>query len=114
LEELDRLTKTMKKSKKLRLIDHTYRPVKIAVLDTGLESHPRFGDDVAYQDFVQPEHRDRVDTTLHGTASVDLILRAYPEAELYVGRVFNNDQTDGETEPARLAEVGKQTVHMAL
>jgi hypothetical protein len=97
----------MKVGKRLELKDDAYRPVKIAVLDTGLESDPRF-DDVTYRDFVDPKHPGRVDNTSHGTASVDLILQAYPEAELYVGRVFNTNQTDERTEPAQLAEVGAQ------
>ena len=90
------------------LADHAYHPIKIAVLDTGLESGPQF-DYVTYRDFVDPKREGRVDNTLHGTKSVDLILHAYPEAELYVGRVFNTDQTDEMTEPAHLAEVGEQS-----
>jgi hypothetical protein len=94
----------MKMSKKLKLTDNTYHPVKIAVLDTGLESHPRFNK-VNYRDFVNSEDDGQVNTSLHGTQSVDLILRAYPEAELYVGRAFENDSDS--TEPAHLAEVGE-------
>jgi hypothetical protein len=97
----------MRVGKRLELKDDAYRPVKIAVLDTGLESNPNF-DGVTYRDFVDPKHPGRVENTSHGTASVDLILLAYPEAELYVGRVFETDQTDEKTEPAKLAEVGEQ------
>jgi hypothetical protein len=97
----------MKTRKNLKLTDDAYHPVKIAVLDTGLENNQRF-EDVTYKDFVDREREGRVDNTFHGTASVDLILQAYPEAKLYVGRVFNTNQTDEETEPALLAEVGRQ------
>jgi hypothetical protein len=112
LENLDRVTGMMKVRKTLELIDDSYRPVKIAVLDTGLESDLRFGD-VTYRDFVDPDRLGRVDNTSHGTASVDLILQAYPEAELYVGRVFNTNQTDERLEPAQLAEVGEQARSIA-
>lgn len=97
----------MKTRKKPKLTDDAYSPVKIAVLDTGLENDPRF-DDVTYRDFVERKRKGRVDNTSHGTATVDLILQAYPEAKLYVGRVFNTNQTDETTEPAQLAEVGRQ------
>ena len=98
----------MKMRKTLRSAHHTYHPIKIAVLDTGLVSDSHY-DFVTYRDFADSEQKDRIDKTLHGTASVDLVLKAYPEAKLYVGRVFNTDQTDEKTEPARLAEVGEQT-----
>jgi hypothetical protein len=98
----------MKMRKTMRSADHAYHPVKIAVLDTGLKSNWCFGN-VTYRDFVDPKREGRVDNTSHGTASVDLILHAYPEAELYVGRVFNTNQTDERTEPALLAEVGEHS-----
>jgi hypothetical protein len=97
----------MGRRKTIELTDVAYRRVKIAVLDTGLESNPRF-DDVTYRDFVDPKHKGRVDNTSHGTTSVNLILQAYPEAELYVGRVLKTNQTDEKTEPAHLAEVSEQ------
>jgi len=98
----------MKTRKMLKLTDDDYHPVKIAVLDTGLVSDSHY-DFVTYRDFADSEQKDRIDNTLHGTASVDLVLKAYPEAKLYVGRVFSTNQTDEKTEPARLAEVGEQS-----
>jgi hypothetical protein len=93
----------MKMSKNQKSTDRTYRPVKIAVLDTGLGSDQRF-DKVPYRDFVNPEHKGRVNTTLHGAVSVDLIWQAYSDAVVYVGRAFKDNYDS--TEPARLAEVG--------
>lgn len=96
----------MKTRKTFELTDDDYHPIKIAVLDTGLvnDSHYNF---VTYRDFVNPEEKGRIDKTLHGTSSVDLILKAYPEAGLYVGRVFDTNQTDERTEPVRLAQVSE-------
>jgi hypothetical protein len=104
--ELDQLAATMKTPKKPKLTGDAHRRVKIAVLDTGLVSDSHYVS-VTYRDFVDPKEKGRIDKTLHGTTSVDLILKAYPEAELYVGRVFNTNQTDERTEPVHLAEVGE-------
>jgi hypothetical protein len=87
------------------LTDGTYHAVKIAVLDTGLIPDPRY-DFVTYRDFVDPKQEVRIDKTSHGTTSVNLILKAYPEAKLYVGRVFDTNKTDEKTEPTHLAKVG--------
>lgn len=43
----------------------------------------------------------------HGTISVDIILRVYEEADLYVARVFEHDEAEETKEPFLMAEVSQ-------
>ena len=82
--------------------DSTYKPIKIAILDTGVsDSH---GDSVKdYKDFVNPENDDWQDTTGHGTNAIRLIQKIYNIAQIYVGRVFQSS-TATEKTPILMAE----------
>ncbi len=48
---------------------------------------------------------DMRDNTWHGTMSGNLVLSMYEEAELYVARVFESNDTDEEKEPLLMAKV---------
>lgn len=82
--------------------DSTYKPIKIAILDTGVsDSH---GDSVKdYKDFVNPENDDWQDTTGHGTNAIRLIQKIYNIAQIYVGRVFQSSTATDKT-PILMAE----------
>lgn len=75
-----------------------YRPVKIAVLDTGLKAEAR---DIikGYKNFTgsNSDDDDLLDDTGHGTFAVRLLERVNKDAELYVGRVFESSQATGQT-----------------
>ncbi|KAL6832171.1 hypothetical protein V8C40DRAFT_238029 [Trichoderma camerunense] len=69
----------------------TYRPTKIAVLDTGVnEDHAELIK--GYKDFVDQEDDNCRDLTGHGTNAVKLIQNVYNKAEVYIGRVFKDSQ----------------------
>ena len=95
----------MRARKRLKVTDDTYKPVKVAILDTGLEPDHNMADRIQYEDFVDRSQKSRKDNTSHGTISVDLILKVYVEAELFVARVFETDQTDETREPNQMAKV---------
>jgi hypothetical protein len=95
----------MRARKKLNVQDASYRRVKIAVLDTGLDPNHVVSREVHYKDFVQPASPCMIDNTSRGTVSVDLILKASCDLDLYVGRVFEMDCTDGVKEPLQMARV---------
>jgi hypothetical protein len=81
------------------------RPGKIAILDSGIsKDHDPKGQWVkGKREFVAPEDEECLDNTGHGTCAVQLILRVYNKAELYVGKVFNSSQATNGT-PALMAE----------
>ena len=87
----------------------SYRKVKVAILDTGLEPDHRMAKTVFYKDFVTDAEEGMLDKTGHGTLSLDLILEAFPhdEAEFYVARVMATDHTNQSKpdDPLRMAEV---------
>lgn len=62
--------------------------MKIAILDTGVveDLKERVSD---YRDFASRNDADLQDPIGHGTQAVFLIDRIYPEAELYVGRIYD-------------------------
>lgn len=97
----------MRKDNGQRLKDRSYRKVKIAVLDTGLQPGAYMERPEQYRDFVDPSSNSRIDNTSHGTSSVNLIRKIYEDADLYVGRVFESDHTDELKEPAQMAQVGR-------
>ncbi len=87
--------------------------IRIAVLDTGLEAAKEgrtVVEVVEFRDFVAEHKRrisnpafdgkvtTRIDAVGHGTKAVNLLHSIFPEAELYVGRVF---QTGQETEDTK-------------
>jgi len=105
LGRLDLVVNVMRARKKLNVTDDTYKRVKVAVLDTGLNADHGVADEVQYKDFVDQSQQEMSDNTSHGTTSVDLILKAYAEVDLFVARVFATDNTDGTTEPSQMAQV---------
>jgi len=113
--------------------DKLYKPVKVAVIDTGFTSEEKDSKNMArkaivkYRDFVARQNAadgkgkasasqtddpitsmrdDAADT--HGTMIAELILKAYKSAELYVARIFeNNTGSDDEqkVQPDLMAKV---------
>ena len=85
--------------------DGEYKKVKIAVIDTGIDPKHRQAAKVKYKDFLNEKPEDKRDNTGHGTISVDLILRMYEEAELYVARVFEESRAGEQKEASLMAKV---------
>ncbi|KAI1131558.1 subtilisin-like protein [Nemania abortiva] len=71
-----------------------YRPIKIAVLDTGVRQedydyYSECGVHIEYMDFVNVAAGGRTyDDTGHGSAAISLLVRTCPNASLYVARVL--------------------------
>ncbi|KAJ0284453.1 hypothetical protein CBS470a_006835 [Colletotrichum nupharicola] len=87
----------------LRSPTQDVRRVKIAILDTGvLKSFKRRVSE--YKDFVLRDDSEFQDFTGHGTEAVSLITRIYPDAEIFIGRVFERSQATDDT-AALMAEV---------
>jgi hypothetical protein len=73
----------------------------VAILDTGItEEHYKIlkGYIKEYKDFVSNNDKLRQDGTGHGTTALRLLLKLYDDAEVYVGRVFEHQDADDETE----------------
>jgi hypothetical protein len=85
------------------------RLVKIAILDTGLAGNHKLSASISerYKDFVDSSSEVMMDKTSHGTRSFDLVLKACPDAVIYVARVFENDYTDEIKEPEQMVKVTK-------
>ncbi|KAL2883001.1 hypothetical protein SGCOL_001691 [Colletotrichum sp. CLE4] len=82
-----------------------YKPIRIAVIDTGVDPSRN----LVCKDFVQTgnhnsNQRIKPETSQYGTQSVDLIYKMYDKAEIVVARVFENDQADEKKEPYLMAE----------
>ena len=90
--------------------------VKVAILDTGVSPHHPFTKKVQdprdrrnkdrYKDFV-PKTGEQPDdnNTSHGTRALDLVLRMYEDADVYVARVFETDLSKPERDAYRMGEV---------
>ena len=83
--------------------DELSRTVKVAILDTGIEE-AYYQNDLSstksikgYKDFVSGNDNARQDGTGHGTSCVRLLQKAYEDAEIYVGRVFETRDATPET-----------------
>lgn len=76
--------------------------VRVAIFDTGLDlSHPdiqkaRSEGRLHFHDFVE-KNGTIIDQSGHGTHCASLILKYAPNAELFVGRVFRNNEADNES-----------------
>jgi len=87
--------------------------VKVAILDTGVDTtHPdisRARDEgrIKFYDFVEDSSEIK-DSNGHGTHCTSLVAKFAPNAELYVGRVFENSQAD-DNSPKILAKVSSGT-----
>ncbi|KAJ4982642.1 hypothetical protein SVAN01_11866 [Stagonosporopsis vannaccii] len=128
IEELNLIIRA--KSKQSAADDSTRR-VKMAVIDTGLMQNHPLAKHVTYRDFVaeaaQAKQKSghaattkREDNTTHapqdtsdskhGTISIEIILRVYEDADLYVARVFEKDEAQETKEPFLMAEA----IHWAI
>jgi len=85
--------------------------VRIAILDTGLEL-PRSamniykGRIMDFKDWVAggKDANSWVDSDGHGTHSAGLILKVAPEAELYVARVFEKQDSDCDLKASKVTK----------
>ncbi|KAI6262375.1 hypothetical protein MCOR27_005926 [Pyricularia oryzae] len=71
------------------------RPTRVAILDTGMSK--KYQQDAAlrnsikeYRDFVNGSTSEYQDLTGHGTNICDLLLKVYPAAHIYIGRIWGN------------------------
>jgi hypothetical protein len=106
MDELQNLILVLRARKPLKFqeIDENHQRVKIAVLDTGIRpNHPQ-ASKVTYEDFVD-KTVDKADLTGHGSNSVDLLLKVYDSAQLYVGRIFRGNTSDEDSGPKMMAKV---------
>lgn len=85
--------------------DESYKRVKIGVLDTGIREDHRMVPKIIYHDFLDKSRTNPQDFTGHGTNSVELILKACVDAELFVGRIFGDDSSDETRGPKLMAKV---------
>ncbi|KAG8421959.1 hypothetical protein J3458_003796 [Metarhizium acridum] len=87
----------------MRQATSSTRPVRIAILDTGLRlSIPYFQDDfdgperkkqvISYKDFVGQSDSDMKDLFGHGTFMMRLVAESAPAAEIMVARVAENTE----------------------
>ncbi|KAF4448404.1 serine/threonine protein kinase [Fusarium austroafricanum] len=81
-----------------------YQRVKIAVLDTGINSDDHdyyrdFGIIEEYKDYVDNKQTGPNDETGHGSSAVSLLIKTCPNASLYLARVLKtNNPTRAEVE----------------
>jgi hypothetical protein len=79
--------------------------IKVAVLDTGIEPEHHMFRSVHYKDFVDPNEECTKEQTSHGTTSLDLILKMYQDAEVYIARVLKTNDAHGDLEAVQMATV---------
>jgi subtilisin family serine protease len=99
--------------------DENSRPVRVAILDTGVheayyQNDQSFTKSIKdYKDFVSGNDNKRQDGTGHGTSCVRLLQKVYENADIYVGRVFETKDATPETkkymENVRLQEASLWT-----
>jgi subtilisin family serine protease len=92
--ELDKLNSVLRPKPKEK--DNAYKPIKIAILDTGVNE--AYADNVKdYKDFVNEDEEDWDDSTTHGTGAFLLVQQIYNMAEIYVGKVFEKAHATDDT-----------------
>jgi len=85
-----------------------YDRVRIVILDTGIDcTHPYWNGIKNYMNFVLDGNQRGIDETGHGTTGVHLILKILPEADIFVARVFKEENADDNT-PCLMAKVCTQ------
>jgi len=95
----------MQLSKKQKESTGYFQRIKVAVLDTGLEQGLLMSCSVHYKDFVDSNEKCTEDHTSHGTTSMDLILKMYQDADVYIARVFETNDAHGDREAVQMAKV---------
>ncbi|KAH8199002.1 hypothetical protein TruAng_006831 [Truncatella angustata] len=87
-----------------------YDPVKIAILDTGINSKSPYRKRIKeYKDYIVTDEKEGIDNTGHGTNGVYLTFKVIPEAEVYVARVWDS-QNATLTTPGLVAEAIEHAV----
>jgi subtilisin family serine protease len=104
MENFDDFIAVLKARKKSNEIDGKYKRVNIAVLDTGIRKDHRIVHKVVYHDFVEESNTNPQDLTGHGTNSVELILKACVDAELFVGRISGYNSSNETLGPTLMAK----------
>ncbi|KAK6697855.1 hypothetical protein SNK05_010705 [Fusarium graminearum] len=103
-EELDELNEIL--SSLPNEIDQTYKRVRVAVIDTGIDGNDPYANHIqGYRDFVSGDDNRKQDNTGHGTNSVKLIYKVYHEAEVYVAHVFEYDEANDDTQDLMLKAI---------
>lgn len=93
-ERLDQMNLLLRRKRKAG----GYHRVKLAILDTGIDSkNPYWKKIKGYKDFVAVEEDEGIDKTGHGTNGVYQILKVIPEVDVYVARVFDDERATQET-----------------
>lgn len=78
--------------------DSQSQPVRIAILDTGIDSKFSQSKRIKhYHDFISGNHASYHDNTGHGTKVFQLILKVCDVAEFYIGRVWEGKQATTQT-----------------
>ncbi|KAF3908213.1 Ankyrin-1 [Arthrobotrys entomopaga] len=78
-----------------------YERVKVAIIDSGLipdSPHLELVQD--YQDFIDGDHDNKRDGTLHGTMGLHFMIKVAPEADYYIARVFRQTSAELSTQQA--------------
>ncbi|KAK1704940.1 hypothetical protein BDP67DRAFT_478738 [Colletotrichum lupini] len=78
-------------------ITASYSPAKIAILDTGIDKSCS-SSVMEYRDFLDPKVVHCCDNTGHGTSAFKLLQKVYAEAQVFVGRVWESNQANHDTE----------------
>ncbi|KAK2596355.1 hypothetical protein N8I77_013249 [Diaporthe amygdali] len=77
--------------------DEQHEPVKVAVLDTGIlkDNYTKHSKSIKkYRDYVTDKETSPTDTSgsIHGTHIVELVLKTFKDAHIYVARVFEQEK----------------------
>ncbi|KAJ3938315.1 uncharacterized protein N0V96_011560, partial [Colletotrichum fioriniae] len=76
--------------------DASYAPARVAILDTGIEK--RYSSSIVdFRDFVDYRNVKPCDSTGHGTYAFSMLQRVHLEAQVFVGRVFENTVANDDT-----------------
>lgn len=80
--------------------DDQHEPVKVAILDTGIQkdNYTKHRNSIKdYRDYVA-EDDSPIDTSVfsHGTNIVELVLKTFRHAHVYVARVFEGERLDAD------------------
>jgi hypothetical protein len=85
LERVEKMSLLLRKGRR----SGGYDRVRIAILDTGIDSCYSYWASIkGYKDFVSEGNEQGRDNTGHGTNGVHLFFKILPEADIFVARVF--------------------------